>query len=51
MDEPAFIAALRRLRSMLKRKSGDKTFAEEWAEHKRGERDLDEAKERRNARS
>lgn len=34
---------------LLKRKSAGKTFAEEWVEHKREERDIDDAKERRNA--
>jgi len=29
---------------LLKRKPGDKPFAEEWAEHKREERALEEAK-------
>jgi hypothetical protein len=27
---------------LLKRKSGDKPFADEWAEHKREERELEE---------
>ena len=29
---------------LLKRKPGDKPFAEEWAEHKREEKELEEAK-------
>ncbi|MBI3986384.1 MAG: hypothetical protein HY343_05665 [Lentisphaerae bacterium] len=35
---------IRRLRGILKRKSGDKSFAEEWAEHKREEIELEETK-------
>lgn len=33
-----------RLHGILKHKPGDKTFAEEWAEHKREEGALEEAK-------
>ena len=33
-----------RLHGILKRKPGDKSFAEEWAEYKRDERALEEAK-------
>ena len=36
--------AINRLRGILKRKPGDKPFAEEWAEHKRQEKELEEAK-------
>jgi hypothetical protein len=32
------------LRGSLKRKPGDKPFAEEWAEYKRTERELEERK-------
>ncbi len=35
--------AINRLRGILKRKPGDKPFAEEWAEHKRQQKELEEA--------
>ena len=35
--------AIARLHGILKRKPGDKPFAEEWAEHKRAEKALEEA--------
>ena len=38
------IAAVRRARGMLKRPPGARPFAEEWAEHKREELALEEAK-------
>src|SRR6266446_5028994 len=36
--------AIRRGFGLLKRKAGDKPFAEEWADHKREEKELEEAK-------
>jgi bifunctional DNA-binding transcriptional regulator/antitoxin component of YhaV-PrlF toxin-antitoxin module len=42
--KPVTIVAIKRLRGILKRKPGDKPFAEEWAEHKRQERELEERK-------
>jgi AbrB family looped-hinge helix DNA binding protein len=42
--KPVTAAAIRKLRGILKRKPGDKSFAEEWAEHKREEMELEEAK-------
>ena len=42
--KPVTAVTIRRLRSILKRKPGDKAFDEEWAEHKREELDLEEAK-------
>jgi bifunctional DNA-binding transcriptional regulator/antitoxin component of YhaV-PrlF toxin-antitoxin module len=36
--------AINRLRGILKRKPGDRPFAEEWAEHKREEREKEETK-------
>jgi AbrB family looped-hinge helix DNA binding protein len=36
--------AIDRLRGILKRKPGGKSFAEEWAEHKREEIELEERK-------
>ena len=42
--KPVTAATIRRLRGILKRKPGDKSFAEEWAEHKREEMELEEAK-------
>ena len=35
--------SISRLRGVLKRKPGGKSFAEEWAEHKRDEKALEEA--------
>jgi len=40
--------AINRGFGLLKRKPGDKPFAEEWAEHKREEMKLEEAKYARN---
>jgi AbrB family looped-hinge helix DNA binding protein len=40
---PMTVASIRRLRGILKRQPGDKSFVEEWAEHKRGEIELEEA--------
>ena len=42
--KPITAASIRRLRGLLKRKPGSKTFAEEMAEYKRGEIQLEEAK-------
>jgi len=42
--KPITAASIRRLRGILKRKPGEKPFAEQWAEHKREEKELEEAK-------
>lgn len=42
--KPVTSVTIRRLKGILKRKPGDKPFAEEWAEHKRAEKKLEEAK-------
>ena len=42
--KPVTAATIRKLRGILKRKPGDKPFAEEWAEHKRAEMELEDAK-------
>jgi AbrB family looped-hinge helix DNA binding protein len=42
--KPITAASIRRLRGILKRKPGEKPFAEQWAEHKRDEKELEEAK-------
>jgi AbrB family looped-hinge helix DNA binding protein len=42
--KPVTAVNIRRLRGLLKRKPGAKPFAEEWAEHKREEMRLEEAK-------
>ena len=42
--KPVTAAMIERGFGLLKRKSGDKPFAEEWAEHKREEKELEEAK-------
>lgn len=42
--KPVTSAAIRRARGMLKRRPGQKTLAEEWAEHKNQEYQLEEAK-------
>jgi AbrB family looped-hinge helix DNA binding protein len=42
--KPMTAATIRKLRGILKRKPGDKPFAEEWAEHKREEMELEDAK-------
>jgi AbrB family looped-hinge helix DNA binding protein len=42
--KPVTAVTIRRLRGILKRKPGEKPFAEEWAEHKREEHELEEAK-------
>ena len=41
--KPVTKHAIARLHGILKRKPGDKPFAEEWAEHKRAEKALEEA--------
>ena len=41
--KPVTAVAIRRLRGILKRKPGEKPFAEEWADHKREELELEEA--------
>ena len=41
--KPVTRHAVNRLRGILKRKPGEKPFAEDWAEHKRQERELEEA--------
>ena len=42
--KPVTTASIRRLRGILKRKPGDKPLAEQMAEHKREEKELEEAK-------
>jgi AbrB family looped-hinge helix DNA binding protein len=42
--KPVTAATIRRVRGILKRKSGQKSLAEDWAEHKKTERGLEEAK-------
>jgi AbrB family looped-hinge helix DNA binding protein len=42
--KPVTAATIRRLRGILKRKPGDKSFDQDWAEHKREEKELEEAK-------
>lgn len=41
---PVTSVAIRRLRGIIKRKPGEKPFAEQWTEHKREEMELEEAK-------
>jgi AbrB family looped-hinge helix DNA binding protein len=45
--KPVTAVTIRRLRGILKRKPGDKPFAEEWAEHKREEIEVEEARHAR----
>lgn len=40
--QPVTAALIRRGRGILKRKHGDKPFAQEWAEHKQEEKELEE---------
>ena len=40
--KPVTKRGIGRLHGILKRKPGDKPFAEEWAEHKRRERELED---------
>jgi AbrB family looped-hinge helix DNA binding protein len=42
--KPVTTASIRRLRGILKRKPGEKPLADQMAEHKRGEKELEEAK-------
>lgn len=42
--KPVTSVTIRRLRGILKRKPGDKPFDQEWAEHKREEKELEEAR-------
>jgi len=42
--KPITPATIRRARGILKRKPGQKPFAEEWAEHKKQERELEDAR-------
>jgi AbrB family looped-hinge helix DNA binding protein len=42
--KPVTRHAINKLRGILKRKPGGKSFAEEWADHKREERELEERK-------
>jgi AbrB family looped-hinge helix DNA binding protein len=42
--KPVTSVTIRRLRGILKRKPDDKPLAEEWSEHKRNEKELEEAK-------
>ena len=45
--KPVTSVTIQRLRGILKRKPGDKSFDEEWAGHKREEKELEEAKHAR----
>ena len=40
--KPVTAALIRRGRGILKRKPGDKSLTEDWAEHKKQEKDLEE---------
>lgn len=42
--KPVTAARIHRLRGILKRKPGEKPFAQEWAEHKAEEKALEDAK-------
>ncbi|MGH7951113.1 MAG: AbrB/MazE/SpoVT family DNA-binding domain-containing protein [Limisphaerales bacterium] len=42
--KPVTAATIRRARGILKRRPGQKPLAEEWTEHKKQERELEEAK-------
>ena len=42
--KPKTVATIRRGLGILKRKPGDKPFAEQWAKHKREEMELEDAK-------
>ena len=42
--KPVTKHAINRLRGILKRKPGEKPFAEEWAEHQAAEKELEERK-------
>jgi len=41
-SDPVTAALIKRGRGILKRKAGEKSLAEEWAEHKKQERKLEE---------
>jgi AbrB family looped-hinge helix DNA binding protein len=43
---PVTSVTIKRGRGLLKRKPGEKSFAVEWAEHKREERELEERRAR-----
>lgn len=45
--KPVTSVTIRRLKGILKRKPGAPPLAEEWAEHKREERELEDAKHAR----
>jgi AbrB family looped-hinge helix DNA binding protein len=47
--KPVTAASIRRSRGIIKRKPGGKSFAEEWAEHKREEKELEDRLVRRSA--
>lgn len=49
--KPITAVSIRRLRGILKRKPGDKPLAEEWANHRRAEKELEETKHGRNTSS
>ncbi|MDA1275657.1 MAG: AbrB/MazE/SpoVT family DNA-binding domain-containing protein [Verrucomicrobia bacterium] len=49
--KPVTSVTIQRLRGILKRKPGEKTLAQEWAEHKAEEKALEEAKYARGTRS
>lgn len=49
--KPVTAVTIRKLRGILKRKPGDKSFSQEWAEHKAGEIALEEARYVRNTSS
>jgi AbrB family looped-hinge helix DNA binding protein len=49
--QPVTRHAINRLRGILKRKPGDKPFAEEWAEHQREEKELEERQHARSTRA
>ena len=49
--KPSTAVSIRRLRGILKRKPGDKPLAEEWADHRRAEKELEETKHGRNTSS
>src|ERR1035438_4248512 len=42
--KPVTSVTIRRLKGILKRQPGDRALAGEWAEHKREEKELEEAK-------
>ena len=49
--KPITSVSIRRLRGMLKRKPGESTLTEEWSEHKRQEREMEDAEHGRHHRS